>query len=289
MVSYNDGTMSLECILLGVAQDAGVPQAGCYCTTCANARANPANQHYTVCLGLIDRDRSACWMIDATPDFKHQHAALMAAAPGCEWQGIFLTHAHIGHYTGLIHLGKECMNARALPVHASARVCQFLCTNAPWSLLVRNNNIALIEIAPGQLCELGPGCSITALVVPHRDEFSDTVAYVIAGTQRSLFYCPDIDRWEDWGTPVRELCSTHNVSLIDGCFYDSTELKGRDMTLIPHPVIAHSMTVLNGLERDIRFVHLNHSNPVLTKTSAEYARVIAHGFGVGDQGDRWEL
>ena len=281
--------MTIEAMLLGIAQDAGVPQAGCACATCANARANPAQQRYTVCLGLVDHAAHACWMIDATPDFKYQHAALMAAAPGCELRGIFITHAHIGHYTGLIHAGKECMNARGLPVFGTASVCNFLRANAPWSFLVRNQNIVLMELRPGHDNALNERANIRALLVPHRDELTDTCAFRIQGRERSLFYCPDIDRWEDWDMDVRAVVHGCDISLIDGCFFSAHELTGRGMSQVPHPLISHTMRALRGHARDVRFVHLNHTNPVLDLHSPEFDDVLMNGFAVGAQGDTWQL
>ena len=282
-------SMTIEVHLLGTAQDAGVPQAGCQCQTCARARRRPEFQQYVAALGLIDRVARSCWIIDATPDFKPQHAALMAAAPGCELRGIVLTHAHIGHYTGLIHLGKEVMNTRRLPVYATASMCAFIRANGPWSQLVTNDNIALIEITPDVPLALSDQLRITPLLVPHRAEYSDTCAFVIAGPARTLFYCPDIDRWEKWSQDVRVVVRDHDISLLDGSFYSGDELGGRDMALIPHPLVTHSMALLRGHGRDVRFIHFNHTNPLLTDGSPQRTALHDAGFGIGMQGECWVL
>ncbi len=281
--------MTIEALLLGVAQDAGVPQAGCQCQTCARARRQPEFQQFVVALGLIDRAAQSCWMIDATPDFKPQHAALMAAAQGCELRGIVLTHAHIGHYTGLIHVGKEAMNARVLPVYCTASMGAFIRANGPWSQLVANNNITLREITPDAPFALGEHVHVTPRLVPHRAEYSDTCAFSIAGPTRTLFYCPDIDRWEQWPQDVRVVARDHDISLLDGTFYSGDELGGRDMSLIPHPLVTDSMDLLRGHGRDVRFIHFNHTNPLLTDGSPQRAAVNAAGFGVGAQGECWVL
>eukprot|EP00957_Ditylum_brightwellii_P156501 11911053-Ditylum_brightwellii.AAC.1 len=55
--------------------------------------------------------------------------------------GIFLTHAHIGHYTGLMYLGREALGAVDVPVYAMPRMRSFLKNNGPWSQLVSLGNI----------------------------------------------------------------------------------------------------------------------------------------------------
>ena len=109
--------MNTKAILLGLAQDGGVPQAGCYCPNCDRARRDPTQRQLVACLGLVDHTTGQSWLIDATPDFRVQLHTLHQFAPDCVLAGIILTHAHIGHYTGLIHLGPEVMNVSGMPVY----------------------------------------------------------------------------------------------------------------------------------------------------------------------------
>lgn len=141
--------MSVEAILLGTAQDAGVPQAGCYCSNCQRARTDPTQRQWVACLGLIDHTTHQSWLIDATPDFREQLHPLRQLAPDCPLAGIILTHAHIGHYTGLIHLGLEVMNAQHLPLYVTTRMAHFLSHNAPWSHLVNRGHVSLCELTSG--------------------------------------------------------------------------------------------------------------------------------------------
>ncbi len=235
----------MEVILLGSAQDGGVPQAGCACVRCSAARTDPARRRFVACLGIIDHDAGASWMIDATPDFREQLHLLSAAAPACSLKGIWLTHAHMGHYTGLLQLGKEAMGAARMPVYASQRVCSFLMANEPWAALSRDGYIALTAIGPDMPYALAGG-TITGMTVPHRGEYSDTLAYSLRGPAGSLFYCPDIDRWQQWQHDVREVVATHGVSLLDGSFFADGELN-RDMSLIPHPLVTDTVERLHGL------------------------------------------
>ncbi len=274
-----------EVILLGSAQDAGVPQIGCQCAHCTVARQQPHLKRTTVSLALVDHDNALSYVIDATPDFREQYDALRAHAPHCALGGIIISHAHIGHYTGLIHLGKEAMSAHDVPLHASESVCAFLRNNAPWSQLVQLNNIALQPFA--QTLSLG-AFSIQPISVPHRAEYSDTHAFIIRAGERSFFYCPDIDRWEQWRLDVREVVSGVDVALIDGCFFANGELPGRDMSKIPHPLVTDSVQRLSGVRSEVVFIHLNHTNPVLHDGS-ECAWLHQQGFKIGSDGMRWQI
>jgi pyrroloquinoline quinone biosynthesis protein B len=277
-----------EAILLGTAQDGGVPKAGCYCSRCTNARANPAQRRWVSCLGLVDHDARQSWLIDATPDLRDQVHALHELVPDCPLSGFALTHAHMGHYAGLVHLGLEAWNARDLPVYASARMAEFLSKNAPWSQLVRLNNIKLCMLEPGLEVQLGPNLVLAPFEVPHRGEFSDTIAFVLRGSARSLFYCPDVDSWDAWDRDLRGFVAACDVALLDGTFYSSGELPGRDMSQIPHHLAVDTAERLAGVDCDVRLIHLNHSNP-LHEPGPERAWLAARGIGVGMLADRWRL
>lgn len=293
--------MSVEAILLGTAQDGGVPQAGCYCTHCAPAHADPARRHWVTCLGLVDRTTRQSWLIDATPDFREQLHALRRIAPDNSLAGIVLTHAHIGHYAGLIHLGREAWDARDLPVYASPCMANFLRNNAPWSQLVVLGNIQLRLLAPAHKNEnenenenevqLSPNLYLTPTPVPHRDEFSDTLAFVVRGPARRLFYCPDIDAWDCWEHDLRRFVARTDVALLDGTFFSAdevNELAGRDPSQIPHPLVTDTVERLEGVDCDVQLIHLNHSNP-LHSAGAEQDWVAARGISVGSSGARWRL
>ena len=280
--------MTVEAVLLGVAQDAGVPQLGCDCPNCRAARSEPATRQMAVSLGLIDHAAGASWLIDASPDFPAQYDWLRAYAPDCRVQGILLTHAHIGHYLGLAFLGREGMNAQGMMVYATADVCRFLTNNAPWSQLVRLHNIILQPIEPDAAVELSPALSVTAIPVPHRAEFSDTVAYVVAGPSARLFYCPDIDGWERFGPDPAQFLADVDVALLDGTFFSPDELPGRDLSQIPHPMVVDTVGRLAERTGQTVIIHLNHTNPLL-RDSRERAWLRAQAVGVGFLGMAWPL
>jgi pyrroloquinoline quinone biosynthesis protein B len=278
----------IEAILLGAAQDAGLPQAGCTCARCRAAHADPSRRQFVVCLGLIDRASGQAWMIDATPDFREQLALLQQAAPDCRLTGVLLTHAHMGHYTGLIQLGREAWNTQRLPVYATPRMCAFLMQNQPWQQLVKFGNIALHLSPPEKPIELAPGLTATPLAVPHRDEWSDTVAFRIDGSDSSLFYCPDIDDWERWDRSLPEMLAAVDVALLDGAFFSQADIPGRNIAEIPHPLATDTAERAAGADCDVRLIHLNHTNP-LWDDGPERAWVAERGVGVGATGDKWVL
>ncbi len=279
---------AVEGLLLGVAQDAGVPHIGCNCQTCMLARQDPHQRQLPVSLALIDHRAHTSWVIDATPAFPEQLAMLQAYAPGYQLAGVLLTHAHIGHYTGLMYLGREALNAKSVPVYASPMLCAYLTSNGPWSQLVKLGNISLRPITASVPLALSQRLRVTPLQVPHRAEFSDTLAYLVHGPARSLFYCPDIDRWEHWSQSLPRLLETVDIALLDGTFFSTTELPGRDLAEIPHPLVGATVELLAGTPARVYFIHLNHSNPLL-HAGTEHRWLTGQGMSTGLGGQRFAL
>jgi len=272
--------------LLGTAQDAGLPQAGCALDCCRAARRRPALRRRAACLALVAGRKR--WLIDATPDFREQLAALDARHPGT-LEGIFLTHGHAGHYTGLVHLGREAMAANGVPVWGMPRMRAFLRKNAPWEQLVRLGHIALRPLAGARPVRPAPGIRITPLPVPHRAEYTETVAFRIEGPRRTALWLPDIDRWEPWNVPLERAIESVDVAWIDGTFFSGVELPGRDISVVPHPTIASTLARLAALparqRRKVRFIHLNHTNPAARAGTPERRAVERAGMAVAREGE----
>ena len=283
-------------VVLGIAQDGGAPQAGCRRACCAERWLDPAQRRHVACLAIVDPQSHQRWMLDATPDFASQLRALDAIeppdrSPGLD--GILLTHGHIGHYTGLMHLGREAMGAKALTVYVMPRMGEFLGGNGPWDQLVRLRNIELEPMIADVGIPLNARITISPLLVPHRDEYTETVGFRIAGPNRSVLYIPDIDKWERWERPIETMLGDVNVAYLDGTFFDSDEVPNRDMAEIPHPLITETMHRLRSLpaaERaKVRFIHLNHTNPALQAGSAQRRMIEAAGFRVAAERERVDL
>jgi pyrroloquinoline quinone biosynthesis protein B len=264
-----------ELVVLGIAQDGGMPHPGCSKPPCSEVHAGKRRAEKVSCLGLVHPETGAAYLFDATPDFPAQlHALTGERAP----DGIFLTHAHIGHYTGLMYLGKESMAAKSVPVYGTARITEFLETNGPWSLLVKDSYIAPRVLAPDAAVELPGGVRVTAMRVPHRDEFTDTVGFLIEGPRAKALFIPDIDKWEKWNRSLRELAGGVDYLLLDGTFASLEELPGRDISQVPHPLMSETRALLEGTRAKLWFIHLNHSNPA-----------IVEGNDVAREGMRFQL
>ncbi|MEO1258237.1 MAG: MBL fold metallo-hydrolase [Bacteroidota bacterium] len=278
-------------VVLGIAQDAGYPQAGCQKECCREAWLQPAKRRSVSCIAIVDPIEKQAWMIDATPDFKDQLRRLENVMPGhtVNLAGIFLTHAHIGHYTGLMHLGREVMGSKKVPVHAMPRMRNFLQRSGPWSQLVRLENISLRNLSSDSSVILNDRIKVTPMPVPHRDEYSETVGYKIQGPAKSLLFIPDIDKWHLWEKDIVEEVKTTDHALLDGSFYQNGEIPGRDMSEIPHPFVVESMETFKGLPSEekakIQFIHFNHTNPVLLENSEARKNVLEKGFGICEEGE----
>jgi pyrroloquinoline quinone biosynthesis protein B len=283
----------IQAILLGTAQDGGVPQAGCGCNACSAAWAEPARRRLACALGLVDREAGAAFIIDATPDFREQLHRLQAAASGLPLAGLLLTHAHMGHYTGLVHLGYEAMAVRGLPLLGTRRMLDFLRANAPWRALFENGHVAPREVAPGVWTPLTPDLAVQPVPVPHRDEWSDTVGYVVQGPRAQLLYLPDLESWEAWARPpwsvdVARVLAGVDAALVDATFYAAGEVPGRDLRALGHPLVVDTVAVLGPWAAKVTLIHLNHTNP-LVGAGPERAAVETAGFEVGPEGRRWAL
>lgn len=274
-------------IILGTIQDAGSPQIGCKKDCCKNLFTHPDKNRMVVSLGLIDGATNKKYIFEATPDFSQQTKLLKNYAAYNTKEtpdGIFITHAHIGHYTGLMYLGKEAMNADSIMVYAMPRMKSFLEQNGPWSQLVKNKNIALQELSNKKEIQLTNSLKVIPFTVPHRDEFSETVGYTIIGPDKKALYIPDIDKWEKWDTNIIDAIANVDYAFIDGTFYDAAEINNRDISTIPHPFIIESMKLFKDLsikeKKKIYFIHFNHTNPVINTTSKQYRQVIQSGFNI---------
>jgi pyrroloquinoline quinone biosynthesis protein B len=280
--------------ILGVAQDAGFPQAGCYKPHCMPGWNDPERKISATSIGLIDPSSKKKYIFEATPDFPEQLFMLEQEAPSDDFSlnGIFITHAHIGHYTGLMYLGREAMGANGLPVYVMPKMEQYLRENGPWSQLIALNNISLVSLR-NEYSQLLNNLKVTPFLVPHRDEFSETVGYSIQGPKKTALFIPDINKWSQWKENILERIQLVDYALIDATFYDNNELPGRDMSKIPHPFVVETIASLSLLPREQRekvwFIHMNHTNPLLNLNSYEAKEVRAQGFNIASTGLRLKL
>ncbi|MBL7817943.1 MAG: MBL fold metallo-hydrolase [Saprospiraceae bacterium] len=273
-------------VVLGIAQDAGYPQAYCGKSCCEAVAQGKEKRRHVTCLGLVDRETQQVFMLEATPDFTEQERILRGYLSDTRQplSGIFLTHAHIGHYTGLMYLGREAMGAKEIPVFAMPKMKFFLENNAPWNQLVSLKNIKIESLKADSIVQITKNLSIKPLVVPHRDEFSETVGYVIESKKKKVLFIPDIDKWSKWQRNIVEEVGKVDIALLDATFYQNGEIP-RDMSEVPHPFISETMDLFKNSQNKskIRFIHFNHTNPVMRQTK-ERQWVERQGFGVCTEG-----
>lgn len=287
---------ALELFVLGTAQDGGLPHFGCEKPCCVEARKS-GRELFPACLGVVARPTNELLLVEATPRIEAQVALLhqLADVGGRGRRpvdAVLLTHAHIGHYLGLAHFGREVASTKEMPTWCSPRLANFLRSNGPWRQLVELQQITPREFAPRSPFAPLPGLEVTAIPVPHRDEYSDTMAYRLKGPQRTVLFVPDIDAWDRAPGLLEELIAGVDIAYLDATFYDGRELPERKLAEIPHPLMTDTMRRLGALAQQrpgsIRFLHLNHTNPAL-HDPAIVASLTAAGFAIAQQGERQAL
>jgi len=276
--------------VLGTAQDGGYPHAGCKDICCLDIWAKPSSHRFPSSIAAIDKINKNFYLFDITPNIKEQLHLLNKY--NCELAGIFITHAHIGHYVGLLDLGLEIMNTKNIPVYVMPRMKRFISNNQPMVQLIENHNIQLIEMKNDNII-LFNNLSITPFEVPHRNELSETVGFRIKSLNKSVIYLPDIDDWDSWKVNLEQLIIDNNILFLDGTFYIKSEIQLRDVSNIPHPEIIDTMEKLSNLssryKKRVHFIHLNHTNDVLRQKSDAYNSVIDNNFSLAKENQIFEI
>ena len=165
--------------------------------------------------------------------------------------------------------------------------------NGPWSQLVTLNNILINPLSEGNWENISPSLKVKPILVPHRDEFSETVGFIIEGPHKKLLFIPDIDKWEKWKTDIVSLIKEVDHALIDGTFFSTAEVGNRNIAEIPHPLVQESMQLFDSLpakeKEKIMFIHFNHTNPLLNEQSEEAKLVKSKGFRIAEMNLRITL
>ena len=283
LFAFNQVNSSYSLKILGVVQDGGFPHLGNNKTCCENID----QKRYVTSILLINNSNNESYLFDASPDINEQ-LNFMGDRVKKDLKGIFLTHAHIGHYTGLMYFGREALNSKLINVYAMPRMKKFLEKNGPWSQLVELQNISIKQISNNSKISIAPNVIVQPVEVPHRGEFSETVGYKIYGPNKTLLFIPDIDKWYLWEKSIIDEIKKVDYALIDATFYDSKEVNYRDVSEIPHPFVVESLELFDTIKlkekNKIFFIHLNHTNPLLNDNSEEYKYIITKGYNVAKEG-----
>ena len=273
--------------ILCTVQDGGLPHIGCQKKCCNNLSPEGKNSLLVTALAIHQPDLKSTVLFEATPDIIEQWSVLKQPP-----SAIFLTHAHMGHYAGLMHLGREALGAKNIPVFALPKMRAFLKENAPWSQLISLKNISLMKLEAGLKTSLG-ALEITPILVPHRDEFSETVAYRIKGPNKTVLFLPDIDKWNRWEKDLAVVLQSVDYAFIDATFFDEAEINYRPIDEIPHPLVTETVALIkphsDSLKNKIYFIHMNHTNPMLDETSDATKWVLKQGFHIAREGQTFEL
>jgi len=279
--------------VLGNVQDAGLPHIACDQKICVNAFIEK-KEYYVTSLALVDPKDNEYSIFDVTPNISEQLRIIENDLFG-EFtlpKNIFITHAHIGHYAGLMYFGREALGSQGIKVNVLPRMFDFISTNAPWSQLVDLMNITLSKINFGDNIEINPSLSIIPIQVPHRDEFSETSAFLIVGPNKTALFLPDIDKWTKWSINIIEILSNVDYAFIDATFYTNNEIN-RDINEIPHPLVIETMGLLSDLpdyQKDkVYFIHMNHTNQMLDTNSDTTKNVLEKGFNIARLGQKFHL
>ena len=293
IISISVNSQSEYIYILGNTQDAGLPHIGCQHPFCEDSF-NVYEEHYTTSIAVVNSDLKKYILFEATPDITFQLNNLKKnifdefLLP----ESIYITHAHIGHYTGLMYFGREALGAKDLMVKVLPRLSNFLQNNGPWSQLVDINNIKIKEINFGLSTKELANIDITPVKVPHRDEYSETAGYIIKGKNKKALFIPDIDKWEKWDRDLSQLAKEFDFLLIDATFYDSKEIN-RDISEIPHPLVTETIDLLSGLSIENRnkvyFIHMNHTNMMLDPDSELSKLITSKGFNIARLGQKLYL
>ena len=283
-------TQSEYIYILGNTQDAGMPHIGCKHKFCLD-NFNTYEEYYVTSIAVVNEEKKKYILFEATPDITHQLNYLKDnifkefLLP----EAIYITHAHIGHYTGLMYFGREALGSTNLLVKVLPKMSNFLKTNGPWSQLVTLNNIQIqntkFDVRNSELSNI----DVIPIQVPHRDEYSETAGYIITGKNKKAIFIPDIDKWEKWDKNLIDLVEDYDYLLLDATFYNSKEIN-RDISEIPHPLVSETINLLNSLSNEnkkkVYFIHMNHTNSMLDPMSELSKFIYTKGYNIARVGQR---
>jgi pyrroloquinoline quinone biosynthesis protein B len=191
-----------------------------------------------------------------------------------------------------MYFGREAYGKKNIPVFAMPKMKSFLTNNGPWNQLIDLKNIALKNIQHDSTMILNQQLKVTPFIVPHRDEFSETVGYKIEGTKKTALFIPDIDKWKTWNKNIIEEVKKVDYAFLDATFLDQHEIK-RAMSEVPHPFIQETIALFKNeslaTKNKVIFINFNHTNPALQKNSKQRKEIEKLGFRFANEGDNFEL
>lgn len=265
-------------LVLGSGQDGSAPQFG----------GPSVDIERTASSILVTGPSGARYLFDASPDLRAQ--GVRAGFDPQNLGGVFLTHAHMGHYVGLVQFGNEAAATNAVPCFGTASMHTYLSRNEPWRSLFTRRHLEYKVVVPGVELRLEESMSVTAHLVPHRPDFSDTVGFVVnnRATGGSVLYLPDIDCWDDWEDATTVVDGV-SLAFLDASFSSRDELPGRAMANFPHPLVAETIARFQNSPAQVVLTHINHSNPLGLGGEPATHNAASAGFLIAKDGDEYEF
>lgn len=264
--------------VLGNVQDGGVPHLGCSCDVCEKAREDPREQKHVASLLLKENNEKDTirYLIDATPDIRFQ-------ITGDYLDGVFISHANLGHLNGTLYFGEEGIDADRVSIYCNEGVENYMMNNDPFRMLVDRQNIEIRNFENGDSEDLQGG-EITVENHEHPQVNHDTTSYWIQGEKKTLYYISDIT---EFNREILESIQKADIAIIDGTFYTENEIDRFEE--VPHPPIKQTIKKTSDFDTEIHFTHLNHTNPALREDSEERISIEEQGYGVVEQGQVFEI
>jgi pyrroloquinoline quinone biosynthesis protein B len=278
---------------LGNTQDAGVPHIGCEQEFCKKNH-NSNDNYFATSIAVVDSESTQFTLFEVSPDITYQlnYISNSIFKRFILPNNIYITHAHIGHYTGLMYFGRESLGAQGVNVRVLPKMSDFLKNNGPWDQLIKLNNIDIEDITFDKTSSIFNNIEITPLQVPHRDEYSETAGYIIKGRNKTALFIPDIDKWERWDKDINEMVKKYDYLLLDATFYDEKEIN-RNINEIPHPLVKETLGLFKNMSIEdkskIYFIHMNHTNMMLDPNSDLSKLVTSKGFNIARLGQKLYL
>ena len=92
---------------------------------------------------------------------------------------------------------------------------------------------------------------------------------------------------------IDSVLKTVDIAFIDGTFYSGNEINNRNIKEIPHPFVIETLELMKNLDAieksKIRFIHFNHTNPLINPSSKETNEVLKNDFGIARLIERFNL
>jgi pyrroloquinoline quinone biosynthesis protein B len=288
----------LRVVVLGAAAGGGVPQWNCGCTVCRKARNEHPELRSTQASIAISADGDHWFLINASPDLRQQLIATPKLHPKAGTlrhspiSGVILTNGEVDAVAGLLSMRE----GSPFTVYAHPRVLAILATNSIFNVLneknVRRQPIEVDRAFEPALPDGSPsGIEILPFAVPGKgawylegkahpagdDGAGDTLGLRI-GDRASGKYMYFLAACASVTNVLRSRLAGASAIFFDGTVWRDDELiaaglgnkTGQGMGHIAMSGDSGAIAALANLDigRKI-FLHINNSNPVLLRDSAE--------------------